>query len=65
MAVAAWLRSMNRRCTGCWDLVYAVCAWKPERLEQIVDIPVPQIEEEIAEVDRFLHCVQQYPEPVL
>ena len=30
------------------DLVYTVCTWNPERLEQIVDIP--QIEEEIAEV---------------
>ena len=47
------------------DLVHAVCTWKPERLEQIVDIPVPQIEEEIAEVDRFLHCVKQYLEPLL
>ena len=27
-------------------VVYAVCTWKPE---QIVDIPVPQIVEEIAE----------------
>ena len=44
------------------DLVYAVCTWKRERLEQIVDIPVPQIEEEIAEVDRYLHCVKQYLE---
>ena len=50
MAVTAWLRSMNRRCYGCWNLVYAVCTWK--QLEQIVDIPVPQIEEEIAEVNR-------------
>ena len=40
------------------DLVYAVCTWKPERLEQIVDIPVPQIEEEIAKVDRFLHLCE-------
>ena len=35
------------------DWVYAVCTWKPERLEQIVDISLPHIEEEIAEVDRF------------
>ena len=42
-----------------------VCTWGPERLEQIVDIPVPQIEEEIAEVNRFLHCVKQYLEPLL
>ena len=47
------------------DLVYAVCTWGPERLEQIVDIPVPQIEEEIAKVDRFLHCVKQYLGPLL
>ena len=47
------------------DLVYAACTWKPERLEQIVDIPVPQIEEEIAEVDRFLHYVKQYLETLL
>ena len=30
-----------------------------------VDVPAPQIEEEIAEVDRFLHCVKQYLEPFL
>ena len=30
-----------------------------------VDVPVPQIEEEIAEVDRFLHCAKQYLEPFL
>ena len=39
--------------------------WKPERLEQIVDIPVPQIEEEIAEVDKCFHCAKQYLEPLL
>ena len=32
-------------------VVYAVCTWKPE---QIVDIPVPQIMEEIAEVSKSL-----------
>ena len=58
MADTEWLRSVNRRCYGCWNLVFAVCTWEPGRLEQIVDIPVPQ--EEIAEVDRFLHCVKQY-----
>ena len=42
--------------------LHAVCTWKCERLEQIVDIPVPQIEEEIEEVSRFLHCVKQYLE---
>ena len=65
MAVTAWLRSMNRRCYDCWHLVYAVCTWKPERLEQIVDIPVPQIGEEMAEVDRFLHCEEHYLEALL
>ena len=63
--VAAWLRSMNRRRYYCWNLVYAVETCKPERLELIVDIPVPQIEEEIAEVDRFLHCAKQYLELLL
>ena len=65
MVVTAWLRSMNRQCYGCWNLVHAVCTWKPGRLEEIVDIHVPQIEEEIAEVERFLHCVKQYLEPFL
>ena len=46
------------------DLVYAVCTWKHERLEQIVDISVPQIDEDISEVDRFLHCVKQDLEPL-
>ena len=32
-------------------VVYAVCTWKPE---QIVDIPVPQIVEEITEVSKSL-----------
>ena len=32
-------------------VVYAVCIWKPE---QIVDSPVPQIVEEIAEVSKSL-----------
>ena len=51
--VNPWLiRSMNRICYGCWYLcVYAVCIWK---LEQIVDIPVPQIVEEITEVSKSL-----------
>ena len=65
MAVTVWLRSMNRRRTACWNLVFAVCTWKLGRLEQIVDIPVPLIEEEFAEVNRFLHCVKQYLEPLL
>ena len=37
------------------NLVRAVCAWKLERLDQIVDIPVPQSEEEIAEVKQLYH----------
>ena len=65
MAVTAWLRSMNRRCYGCWNFEYAECTWNPERLEHIVDIPVPQIEKEVAEVDRFLHCAKQHLEPQL
>ena len=47
------------------DLVTQCVAGNLERLEQIVDIPVPQIEEEFAEVDGFLHCVKQYLEPLL
>ena len=35
------------------DLVCVVCVGKPGRPEQIVDIPVPQIEEEITEVDKI------------
>ena len=35
-------------------LVYAVRTWKPGRLEQIVDSPVPQTEEEIAEVSQLV-----------
>ena len=35
-------------------LVRAVRAWKPERLEQIVDILVPQTEDEIAEVNQLV-----------
>ena len=46
------MRSMNRICYGCWYLWYiAVCTWKPE---QIVDIPVPQIVEQIAELSKSL-----------
>ena len=59
MAVTAWLRSMYTRCYGYWYFVSAVCIWNPERLEQIVDVPVPQIEEEVAEVNRFFHYVNQ------
>ena len=59
MAVAAWLRSVYRRCYGCRNLGHAVSIWYPERLKQIVDVPVPQIEEEVAEVNRFFHYVNQ------
>ena len=60
------------------NLVYAVRTWKPGRLEQIVDIPAPQTEEEIAEVSQLvpqervqqhqradLHCVEQHSEPLI
>ena len=51
--VNPWLmRSTNRICYGCWYLwKMQYAAWKPE---QIVDIPVPQIVEEIAEVSKSL-----------
>ena len=47
------------------DMVCAQCV--PGNLNDwsTVDVPVPQIEEEIAEADRFLHCVKQYLEPFL
>ena len=35
------------------NLVCAVCTWKSGRLEQIVDIPVPQIEEELVEANQL------------
>ena len=35
------------------NLVCAVCTWKSERLEQIVDIPVPKIEEEFVEPNQL------------
>ena len=57
MSVTAWLRSMSRLCYDCWYLRYMQYVGN---LKQIDDILVPQIEEEIAEVDRFLHCVKQY-----
>ena len=36
------------------NLVCAVCTWKSGRLEQIVDIPVPQIEEELVEANQLV-----------
>ena len=36
------------------DLVCVVCFGKPGELEQIVNIPVPQIVEEVAEVSKSL-----------
>ena len=37
------------------NLVYAVCIWESERLNQIVDVPVPQIEEECEEAKQLEH----------
>ena len=45
MAGTAWLRSMHRRRFSCWIWHTQYVLGKPERLEQIVDVPVPQIEE--------------------
>ena len=36
------------------NLACAACAWKSGRLEQIVDIPVPQIEEELVEANQLV-----------
>ena len=36
------------------NLVRAVCAWKPGRLEQIVDIPVPQTVDQIVEKNQLV-----------
>ena len=41
-----------------WFLLYV-----PGNLKQIVNLPVSQIVEEIAEVSKLLDRVQQYPEP--
>ena len=54
MTGTAWLRSTHRRCFSFWYLVCVVCIGKPGELEQIVNIPVPQIVEEIAEVSKSL-----------
>ena len=35
------------------NLVFAACTWQSRRMEQIVDIPVPQTEEEIEEVNQL------------
>ena len=37
------------------NLVYAVCTWKSGRLNQIVDVPVPQIEKERVEANQLVH----------
>ena len=37
------------------NLVYAVCTWKSGRLNQIVNIPVPQIENERVEANQLVH----------
>ena len=54
MELNPWLmmRSMNRICCGCWYLWYM--QYVPGNRRQIVDIPVPQIVEEIAEVSKSL-----------
>ena len=62
MTNTVWLRSTHRRCFSCWNLVCVVYFGKPGELEQIVNIPVSQIVEEIAEVSKILVCVEQYPE---
>ena len=36
------------------NLVYAVCTWKSGRLNQIVDIPVPQIEKERVKANQLV-----------
>ena len=54
MTGTAWLRSTHRRCFSCWNLVCVVCVGKPGQPEQIIDVPVPQIVEEIAEVRKSL-----------
>ena len=37
------------------NLVYAVCTWKSGRPNQIVDVPVPQIEKERVEANQLVH----------
>ena len=37
------------------NLVYTVYTWKSGRLNQIVDVPVPQIEGERVEADQLVH----------
>ena len=54
MTNTAWLRSTHRRYFSCWNLVCVVCVGKPGELEQIVNIPVSQIVEELAEVSKSL-----------
>ena len=53
MAGTAWLRSTHRRCFSCWIGYAWYVLGNLGRPEQIVDIPVPQIEEEITEVDKI------------
>ena len=52
MTNTAWLRSTHRRCFSCWNLVCVVYIGKLGELEQIVNIPVPQIVEEIADMSK-------------
>ena len=62
--VNPWMmRSMNRKCDGCWYLWYV--QYVPGNLKQIDVFLVPQIEEEITEVSKSLDRLQQQPEPLL
>ena len=36
------------------SLVCAVCTWKPGRLEQVLDIPVPQTDEKTTEMNQLV-----------
>ena len=36
------------------SLVCAVCTWKPGRLEQVVDIPIPQTDEKTTEMNQLV-----------
>ena len=62
--VNPWLmRSISRLCYDCCYLRYMQYA--PGNLKQIDDILVPQIEEEIAEVNKSFDRVRQCREPLL
>ena len=57
------MRSMNRLCYDCRYLWYM--QYVPGNLKQIDDCLLPQIEEGIAEANKSLDRVQQYPERLL